>query len=358
MPCTSIDSSLGKGWGPLTKQKLIKEIIRLTRARGLDDGDQLGLAIAALTQQKQTPSSTEIAGAIPGSFLMKNNLTKAKATALVEEALAQVPQPELSTLPQPVEIVAITALALEGRAVISCLKNVTETVHDVTGTIYYVGDLQFGKQHRRVAVVVGGEGNAAAAAETERALSFFKPTVALFVGVAGGLKDELALGDVVAASSVADYASAKATASKTLPRIKTHSAGYQIGQRANSVMITDSWKSNLVGTKAAEVKAFFKPIAAGPHLVTSTDSPTAVWIKEHCGDALAVEMEGFGFLQAGFAYAVTETLVVRGISDLVDGKDAKADAKWQPIAAHRAAVFALTAADELLDARGLKRTER
>ncbi|CAG0994090.1 hypothetical protein ANRL2_03433, partial [Anaerolineae bacterium] len=68
---------------------------------------------------------------------------------------------------------------------------------------------------------------------------------------------------------------------------------------------------------------------------------SAVWkfIRKSYSDALAVEMEGHGFLQAAFASKV-DAIVIRGISDLIEGKF-EADAKgWQEIAARHAAAFA------------------
>jgi nucleoside phosphorylase len=50
-------------------------------------------------------------------------------------------------------------------------------------------------------MVEAGPGNAGAAAIAVRALEHYKPHVALFVGVAGGIKD-VAIGDVVVATKV------------------------------------------------------------------------------------------------------------------------------------------------------------
>lgn len=55
---------------------------------------------------------------------------------------------------------------------------------------------------------------------------------------------------------------------------------------------------------------------------------------------MAVEMEGYGFLQAVYGYRNVEALVVRGISDLID-KKGEADATGtQEIAARHASAFA------------------
>jgi len=49
-------------------------------------------------------------------------------------------------------------------------------------------------------------------------------------------------------------------------------------------------------------------------------------------DALAVEMEGYGFLRQTHANQQVNALVVRGISDLIEGKDEADKQNWQAIA--------------------------
>ena len=64
------------------------------------------------------------------------------------------------------------------------------------------------------------------------------------------------------------------------------------------------------------------------------------FLSRYYSDALAVEMEGHGFL-----YSANETscpaLLVRGISDNVDDKSKRDAEGWQPVAAARAAAFAV-----------------
>ena len=76
----------------------------------------------------------------------------------------------------------------------------------VTGTVFHRGVVEGWD----VVVAEVGPGNAPAAVIAERAIGRFGPAVALFVGVAGGIKD-VAIGDVVVATKVYGYESGKET---------------------------------------------------------------------------------------------------------------------------------------------------
>ena len=95
-------------------------------------------------------------------------------------------------------VVILTALDVETRAVLRHLPDWTDVT--VKGTVFYQGKFE----GWNVAVAEVGVGNVRAATIAERAIEYFKPAVALFVGVAGGVKD-VAVGDVVVATKVYGY---------------------------------------------------------------------------------------------------------------------------------------------------------
>jgi nucleoside phosphorylase len=242
---------------------------------------------------------------------------------------------------QPV-VVIITALAVETSAILRQLGK--STVETVGGTGFFRGDFEGWD----VVVVEAGPGNASAAAIAVRALTHYKPEVALFVGVAGGIKD-VAIGDVVVATKVYGYESGKDTAGKFLPRPDVQNTAHELEQRARVMRQQPDWKKRLdPGVKHAAPAIFVEPIAAGEKVVASTRSPTAKLIKANYGDAVAVEMEGRGFLEGVHISHPTKGCVIRGISDLLSNKGEADKSGSQRIAADAASA----AAFEMLAATG------
>ena len=168
-------------------------------------------------------------------------------------------------------------------------------------------------------VVEIGAGNTGAAAEVERAITYCSPNVVLFVGVAGGMKD-VAIGAVVAGSKVYGYESGKESAGFK-PRPSVHESNYRLTQRAKAEARNGIWRQRIVGgIPDPPPQAYVGPIAAGEKLVADSRSQTSQLISDAYGDALAIEMEGYGFLHAAYLNQHIAALVVRGISDLLDGK--------------------------------------
>jgi nucleoside phosphorylase len=234
--------------------------------------------------------------------------------------------------------VILTALGVEYQAVRSHLTNLVEEVHP-KGTIYEKGRFEVGEQSWEVGIAEIGAGNHTAAAEAERAISHFNPSVALFVGVAGGVKD-VAIGDVVAATKVYGYESGKAEET-FLARPDVGESSYSMIQRARAVKRSAEWIDRIEGDQMESApRSFIGAVAAGEKVIAETKSDLYRFIRTQYNDTLAVEMEGRGFLAAAHANHPVKALIVRGISDLINNKSDIDDAVRQKIAARHASAFA------------------
>jgi nucleoside phosphorylase len=231
--------------------------------------------------------------------------------------------------------VIITALPIEYLAVRDRLTNLQERIHP-NGTIYELGEFVAGDRTWHVGIVEIGAGNADAALEAERAIAYFNPSVILFVGVAGGIKD-VKLGDVVASTKIYSYESGKAEETFK-PRPEVGLAAYGLEQRAKAEARKSDWLQRISTTKPIP-RAFVAPIAAGEKVIASTESEVYRFIRSNYGDAVAVEMEGFGFLSAARANQKVSAIVIRGISDLIDNKEKADSSGSQEMASCHASAF-------------------
>lgn len=233
--------------------------------------------------------------------------------------------------------VILTAIPSEYSAVRTHLTDLQEEVHK--GTVYEKGKFSTHGRVWDVGIAEIGAGNPVAAMEAERAIDYFKPNIILFVGVAGGIKD-VALGDVVAATKVYGYESGKVKTSFQ-PRPDVGESSYNLIQRAKAEARKKDWLQKL----APEVpnpppKVFVQPIAAGEKVVASKQSDVFEFLQANYGDAVAVEMEGRGLLEAAHANEQVSAIIIRGISDLISGKSKTDKDGWQEIAARHASAFA------------------
>jgi hypothetical protein len=121
----------------------------------------------------------------------------------------------------------LTALEVETRAVLRHVGSFTDEV--VSGTGFFRGQFEGWD----VAVAEIGAGNVSAAAIAVRALAHYKPSVALFVGVAGGVKD-VAIGDVVVGTKVYGYESGKDRANGFNARPDVMKTAHDLEQRART----------------------------------------------------------------------------------------------------------------------------
>ena len=233
--------------------------------------------------------------------------------------------------------IILTALPVEYNAVQAHLSEISEVTHK--GTVYETGVFSDGGHVWEVLLVEIGAGNAGAAFEAERALSYFDPSIAFFVGIAGGIKD-VKIGDVVAATKIYGYESGKVEKTfKARPDVGESS--HALVQRAKAEARRNEWLKRIQGGYGDEgPRAVVGAIAAGEKLITSTQSDLYCFLKSHYNDTLAVEMEGRGFLSAVHANERVQALVIRGISDLIDNKSDLDDDARQELASRHVSAFA------------------
>ncbi|MFJ8083844.1 5'-methylthioadenosine/S-adenosylhomocysteine nucleosidase [Streptomyces sp. NPDC096205] len=230
--------------------------------------------------------------------------------------------------PRDHTVVVLTALALEYAAVRPYVPEREERVHR-DGTRVEVGRLP--GTDWQVALAELGEGTRTAASLTTRIIDWLEPEAVLFVGVAGSLKRDIGLGDVVIGTKVYGIHGGKLTPT-----------GFEVRPEAWPVSNALLSAARSAVRDMDGVRAHFKPIASGDVVLADAESDIARHLREHYNDAAAIEMEGVGAVQAAHLNGQLHALVVRGISDHADAAKSAADGRGsQESAAAQAASVAV-----------------
>ncbi|MGW1912380.1 5'-methylthioadenosine/S-adenosylhomocysteine nucleosidase family protein [Streptomyces sp. NPDC002076] len=225
-------------------------------------------------------------------------------------------------------VLVLTALALEYAAVRAHIKGRKDRPHPGNGTFVEVGHLP--GTPWQVAAAELGEGARNTAALTASLIGWLRPEAVLFVGVAGSLKEDIALGDVVVGTKVYGIHGGKQTTDGLLIRPEAWHGSHALLSAARAAV-----------RDLPDVRAHFKPIATADVVLADAESEIARHVREHYNDAAAFEMEGAGAAHAAHLEG-RQALVVRGISDQANAAKAVADAGGsQERAATQAAAVAV-----------------
>ncbi|MDO8273587.1 MAG: 5'-methylthioadenosine/S-adenosylhomocysteine nucleosidase [Gammaproteobacteria bacterium] len=239
-------------------------------------------------------------------------------------------------------ILILTALEVERIAIEQHLGSIDSIAHPATGSDYTKGIYRCNGETLDVIVGRTDQTNVNAAIESERAIDYFDPEYAFFAGVAGGLKD-VEVGDIVIGRDVYGYERGKAEGETFKPRPQFGASSYALEQLAGRYAKSDAWKQlskKLLNPEFSPViHTYTGTIASGEKVDASIESDLHQFLKQNASHALAIEMEGFGFLEVCRMRPLVKTLLLRGISDLVDDKGHMDSRGSQPYASANVAAF-------------------
>lgn len=220
-------------------------------------------------------------------------------------------------------VLVLTALPFEYAAVRAQLEHWQELVH-TDGTRVEKGRLPGTPWH----VVIGELGVTAerAASRATGLIDWLDPEAVFFVGVAGSVKDDVGIGDVVVSTRVYEAQGGGRTPEGFPVRPKHLRASHAL-ERAVRSAVRD----------VPDVRAHFRPIATGDATLADPESEIARFIRRNHNDVVAIDMAGSGPAHAADLNGPADVLAIRGISDRADAAH-KSDAPGaQERAAQRAA---------------------
>lgn len=245
-----------------------------------------------------------------------------------------------------IDIAIVTALKIERDAILSRLDEVEFIKEDLEPQPYYQGYVNIPGSTERYSVIVMlllEMGNDEAASATTALLHRWHPASVFMVGIAGGVKGEVELGDVVVAKYVYYYELAKLTSSGEQRRSEQFPSDTLLRSRAYTYEETE-WKSRISVTrpgsqssKDALPKVYFAPIASGEKVIANADAIQK--LLQDCPKMVAVAMEGAGVARAASRHRDNPRFIeIRGICDFAD--PSKND-DWHSYAANSAAAFTI-----------------
>lgn len=248
-------------------------------------------------------------------------------------------------------VLIVTALPLELKAVLKDLKPVGScTARD--GSVFELARFNGTACDWLVVVGESGAGNLQAQATTTTALNDFGGfDLMLFVGVAATRKKlDAPIGSVVAANLVYQASSGKYEKGNFYSRPREFPIQRRLLGLIKKIAREERWHERLKppygGVMPGDAQypqpfppgALVAPIISVEAVSADVNSDLERQISDHFQDAVALEMEGYGAAHA----AHNENLpcvIVRGISDAREGKEAGLDKIHQPIAAAHGAAF-------------------
>jgi nucleoside phosphorylase/predicted nucleotidyltransferase len=235
------------------------------------------------------------------------------------------------------DIVVIAALQEEYASLCSVFKPIAST-----GALSAVA-IVFSKSGTEVRVKligVGSMGSIASAIATTQALAVAKSPRVMLVGIAAGLSEKHALGQVVIPPTVYDYELAKVQDGEEQSRpafFNADSAFHKAAQELAARWSPPEQVRNLAPANIEGLACDSEAVMASGAKVIA-DSDLAREVTRHHGKASTIEMEAAGVAAAAHALGCDRGfLVVKAISDFADSK--KSD-NWHGYASLAAAAFA------------------
>lgn len=212
-------------------------------------------------------------------------------------------------------IAIISAMQEEIQALLNELKNTKSTVKGMRK--YYTGTL-FNKE---VVLVFSRWGKVASAVTTTQLINDYKPTEIIFTGVAGAIKKQLNIGDIVIGNNLYQYDVDCSPIFKKfeIPILKKMS--FKTRNSTRLIEATDlflnNYRNNINRDYAKEFeitnpKVIYGDIATGDQFISESEKVTK--INEQLPTVQCVEMEGAAVAQVCYEYDIPFS-IIRIISD-------------------------------------------
>ncbi len=200
-----------------------------------------------------------------------------------------------------------------------------------------------GGRVRVAAVQTFTRGTESAAVAYQGLVAEYRPRIVLLVGIAGGIAENVRIGDVVVSDEIIAYDARREARDGAHRRGQSQAVASLLGHRLN-----DFFASGAPAQFGPAFRIHRGPIGSGNAVVTDYRSEIRQWLAAFNEKVLAVETEAAGVAQGFHETAgALGWLTVRGISDTADKK--KGHSYHDLASQHAAAVMAMLVPHLLID---------
>ncbi len=247
-----------------------------------------------------------------------------------DELMAEMEQIALLSQ-QKVDVVIVTAVDVEMGEILKVLPD-SEDLCINDEVLFYQSNI-INKKKEKISIVVCQQlrkGMVAAANLTTKAIEMFNPDCVIMLGIAGGNKKEVELGDIVIASDAIDYCSGSIEGGEEdenidfLPDSQSIPAASlimrQFRKYKNNTELLRKIRDDCGDIKEkTDISLHIGKMATGPAVIKSKKF-TEEYLRKHNKDYLAIDMETFGvYFSARYSHNTNiQYLSVKGISDGAD----------------------------------------
>lgn len=352
--------ALGGGKGVLDRaRKMAKKllpVLPLDLQLGANSEDGAG-ALGVLKRFQINPltympnSGNQVVKGLPALSLQEPVISLSDISKRIVKIFYEEEKARIEALPP--DVLVLTALDVELAAAKQAFGIAEDAEHVTTKNGLHVWKAPVSKRGgKTVSCVVAcfaGAGNVDAASVTSILLGELDPANVVMLGIAAGLRDKCALGEVVLAERVVAYegaaliegskVEARSEITRLNMRVRQDVSSYLSNRATLESRLTDSYKTLSIefpdhveaGPVAQGVMPKTATVASGEKLLRDPD--TFLGMRELHGKIEIAEMEGAG-LFAACANFGKPVLMVRGISDFGDSKK---DNRFHLLAAKAAA---------------------
>jgi nucleoside phosphorylase/FixJ family two-component response regulator len=239
------------------------------------------------------------------------------------------------------DVVIVAALQLELDAMLDQMRLVGDVSEStVESRTYHVVENSNGL--RVAAVRAAGMGQMNAACLTRDIVSDLAPDSIILAGIAGGLGNDVELGDVVISDQVVDYEIGKTSPKGFSPRWSAYKPDPVLLNLAQN--LTDGpWRNQIPAARPdrkgrGRSSAHVGVVLSGNKVIA--DEKTAGALSSVWSRSTAVEMEAAGIAAA--LYTVSSDIGFLMVKGICDKADSSKNDVWQPYAAAASAAFVAT----------------